>query len=220
MVTGNTPFSDEKTTKTYSKIMNYKNNLKFPQDILITQAYVSLVKSLVTDQSSRLGYEKIVKHPLFQNVDFNSLREQVPPFVPKITSVDDVSNFSEVRPKESKPNLDSLKTKTRFSGRNLPFIGFTYVQGVDSAEDNLKSSINIKDSVIKKLQGEIDVLQRKLLKNRDVKEEFECLERKLEEKTRKLESVECVRVKLEKDLAGNISECSVSADLKLRRIFF
>lgn len=213
MVIGNTPFLDEKTSTTYSKIMNHKHNLKFPSDIVLSQAYVTLIKGLLTDHKSRLGYEKVIKHPLFNDFDFTSLREQVPPFVPKISSVDDVSNFTEMKRKESRPNIENFKSKSRFSGKNLPFIGFTYVHGIETNEENLKSNLNIKDSIIKKLQEEIDSLQRKLMKNKDVSEEYENLERKLEEKARKLESVENVRDKLERDLATSISECSVSCFL-------
>lgn len=207
---GNTPFNGQNTSATYSKIMNYSNNLKFPADIVLTQAYTSLVKGLLSEQNSRFDYNKVVTHALFKNVDFNGLRDQVPPFVPKITSVDDVSNFSDIQPKKNQPNIENFKTKTKFSGKNLPFIGFTFIQDVNDHRESYVSNIMSNDSVVQNLKSEINVLQRKLMKSEDASHEQESLEKKLEEKTRKLESIESVINRLERDLASNISECSVS----------
>lgn len=45
--------------------------------------------------------------------------------MPTVTSVDDTSNFDDFEP-ESRPYLGDLKYKKEFSGKNLPFVGFTY----------------------------------------------------------------------------------------------
>lgn len=190
--------------------MNHHSNLKFPSDIVLSQAYVSLVKGLICDQKHRLTHEQILKHPLFKNVDFGSLRDQVPPYVPKITAVDDTSNFSDIEIKKKEPNMHLYKKKTQFSGRNLPFIGFTFTP--DENEDYLmsyKRSVKVKDELVQDLRQEVNSLRRKLMKTENLTEQKENLEKKLEEKTRKLESAEHLREKLERDLAKNISECMV-----------
>lgn len=206
---GNTPFSGQNTTATYSKIMNFSTNLKFRPDVVLSQAYISLIKGLLVEARTRMGYEKIIKHPLFKNVDFNSLRDQIPPFVPKIASVDDVSNFSDIQPKKNQPSIENFKAKSKFSGKDLPFIGFTHTRDFEDSKDNFSLNNSMKDSVVQHLKGEIENLQKKLLKSQDSNQESENLERKLEEKSRKLESVENVRDRLERDLAGSMSECSV-----------
>ncbi|KAJ8983719.1 hypothetical protein NQ317_009155 [Molorchus minor] len=106
--------------------MNHINTLKFPPDVVLSQAYVNLVKSLITDVNHRLNSEQLKKHDLFKNVHYDTLRDQVPPYVPKITSVDDTSNFSDVQGRKKTPTMESFKKRTQFSGRNLPFIGFTF----------------------------------------------------------------------------------------------
>lgn len=189
--------------------MNHKNHLKFPPDIILSQAYVSIIKGLITDQTSRLKSSQLLDHVLFKDLDFNELREQVPPFVPKITSVDDTSNFSDIQVKKNQPHIDNFKRKTQFSGKNLPFIGFTYSQDVQDYKERYSSNI-IQDSTVGSLRTEIDSLQWKLMKNNDVISKKDSIEKKLEEKTRKLVSVESVRNSLEKSLASTMAECSVS----------
>lgn len=205
---GNTPFNAQNTSATYSKIMCHSNNIKFPTDIILSQAYISLVKGLLTDQTSRYDYNKIINHPLFKNMDLNGIRDQVPPFVPNIASVDDVSNFSDIQPKRSVPDIENFKTKTKFSGRNLPFIGFTFTPQLHDKRENYITNLTVNDSVVQKLKSELEALQRKLLRTEEASKEHEVLDRKLEEKSRKLESLEALRDKLERDLASSISETS------------
>lgn len=205
---GNTPFTGQNSTSIYSKIMNSKSNLKFPPDVVLSQAYVSFVKALITEQKSRLSASQIRKHDLFKNTHFDTLRDQVPPFVPKITSVDDTSNFTDVPTKKKTPPIENFKKRTQFSGRNLPFVGFTFTH--DGFEGNFDRKIVAKDEVVEGLKSEVESLRRKLVKNEDFDQERDALERKLEERSRKLESIESLRDRLEKDLANNIAENVVS----------
>ncbi|XP_017783793.1 PREDICTED: citron Rho-interacting kinase [Nicrophorus vespilloides] len=206
---GVTPFASQNTTSTYSKIMNFTKSLKFPADIMLTQSYLTLIKLLLTDQNSRLNFAQIIKQPLFKNFDFNGLRDQVPPFVPKITSVDDTSNFTDVEVKKKQPNIDNFKSKTKFSGKNLPFVGFTYTSEPHDYKEPYRASTLIKDDAVDKLRKEIDTLQRNLLKMDGLALDKDNLERKLEEKVRKLEAVESIRNSLERELTNNIAEYHV-----------
>ncbi|XP_022914503.2 citron Rho-interacting kinase [Onthophagus taurus] len=206
LTVGNTPFNGSNTTVTYSKIMNHQTSLKFPPDIILTQGFVALIRNLLTDEDHRLTYEGILKHPVYKNVDFDSLRDQVPPYVPKISSIDDTSNFIDVAKTKNEPHIDHFKKKTQFSGRNLPFIGFTYTPFVEINNEGLTKCI-VKDETITTLKKEIEKLQKKLMQVSDFGEK-ENFERKLDEKSRKLESIENVRKNLEKDLAKTIAECS------------
>ena len=45
-----------------------------------------------------------------------------------MNGVDDTSNFDEVSPEPPSPSLDSLLSQQKFSGRELPFIGFTFTK--------------------------------------------------------------------------------------------
>ena len=209
LTVGSTPFNGSNTNATYSKIMNHSTHLKFPSDILLSQAFVSIIKGLLTDESKRLGYKDIIQHPLYMGTDFNGLRDQVPPFVPKVTSVDDTSNFSDVPPIKKEPHIDDFKMRLKFSGRNLPFVGFSYTPCENhSAKEDTSTNIAVQDGSIKVLKKEIERLQRECIKQGNSLEKTYHLERKLEEKMRKLESVEHIRDRLEKDLAGSVAQCA------------
>ncbi|XP_056637820.1 citron Rho-interacting kinase [Diorhabda sublineata] len=215
---GNTPFSGQNSTSIYSKIMNHNNSLKFPSDLLVSQAYTALIKNLVTDVNSRLNLEQIKSHDVFRSTSFDNLREQIPPFVPKITSVEDTSNFTDIQSKKKNPNMDSFKKRTQFSGRNLPFIGFTFTHDPDCYERTFERKIMNKDEIVEKLKLEIETLQKTLLSKENSEKEKEHLEMKLEEKERKLESIECLRDRLEKELAGSLAECTaLKRTLELER---
>lgn len=189
--------------------MNYAQYLKFPTDIVLSQAYLSLIKGLITDQAKRLVHPRIIQQPLFKNVDFNSLRDQVPPYVPKITSIDDTSNFSDVQVKKNQPNIENFKRKTQFSGKNLPFIGFTFTQDLNSYKERY-SATNIKDTVVDNMKSEMEGLKKTLMKCKDWEKEKEACENSLEELKIKLHSIESVRNNLEKQVAKYVAENSVS----------
>merc|ERR1711928_269014 len=86
---------DEKTTTTYGNIMNFKNSLQFPRSKSVTKDFLHLISNLLCDSKSRLGYSDLIKHPFFNNIDWNSLRENSPPYVPTVSSLDDTSNFDD-----------------------------------------------------------------------------------------------------------------------------
>ena len=54
----------------------------------------------------------------------------VPPYVPLVSSADDMSNFDEFEPEKDDlrhPDLSS-KNQRSFSGKSLPFVGFTFTR--------------------------------------------------------------------------------------------
>ncbi|XP_044261577.1 citron Rho-interacting kinase [Tribolium madens] len=206
LVVGKPPFSGQNTSVTYSRIINHSNSLKFPNDVLLTQAYTSLIRNLVTDAKARLTCPQIKNHPLFKHVHFDTLRDQVPPYVPKITSMEDTSNFADVGAKKSTPSVENFKKKTQFSGRNLPFIGFTFTPGVSPCGRDFDRNSRAKDEIIRNMRDELEVVKRDLMKKEDFEEVKLVLEKKILEKNQKLENIESVRQKLERDLAASMAE--------------
>ena len=55
-----------------------------------------------------------------------------PPFIPTVTSKDDTSNFEEFDKARPKPFVEDFKSKAEFSGKDLPFIGFTYTKHIST----------------------------------------------------------------------------------------
>ncbi|XP_035226847.1 citron Rho-interacting kinase-like [Stegodyphus dumicola] len=200
MVFGCTPFASEKVLVTYNNIMNFKNSLNFPpEESEVSEMLIDLIKNLLQEASLRFGYDQLIVHPLFIDIDWNNIRHTAPPFVPNVSSVDDTSNFDDFEP-ENRPSIGDLKSKREFSGKNLPFIGFTYtspfethVERLSSADDSSTfspcSSLDF-DSLPRK--REITTLQSKVFELTDLenqlKRNISNLKRDLETKTNELES--------------------------------
>lgn len=106
MIAGHPPFYDDDHFKLYEKIITCK--LKFPSffDLLAKD----LVKKLLTpDLSKRFGnlkdgVEDIKRHKWFQGVNWAMLAKgSIPaPFVPKVSSSGDTSNFDQY-PEDHEP---------------------------------------------------------------------------------------------------------------------
>jgi Rho-associated protein kinase 2 len=129
MLVGDTPFYADSLVGTYSKIMDHRNSLHFPNDIEISQNAKSLICGFLTDRARRLGrngVEEIKSHSFFQNDQwtFDNLRDCVPPVVPELAGDDDTSNFDDVDKDESPE--ENFATPKAFAGNHLPFVGFTY----------------------------------------------------------------------------------------------
>ena len=54
---------------------------------------------------------------------------EMPPFVPHLSSLDDTSNFEEFERIKYRPAFDEYNYTRDFSGKDLPFVGFTFVKG-------------------------------------------------------------------------------------------
>lgn len=135
-----TPFHKENVHDTYSKILSYcddssmKEPLIFPSDKNISQECRNLLESLIAEPSKRFNYDKIVKHTFFENVNFDFLRKQIPPIIPSVGSEDDISNFEEFRTNTFlKKSITSNMKSNEFSGKDLPFLGYSFVH-IDESE--------------------------------------------------------------------------------------
>ncbi|XP_031788624.1 rho-associated protein kinase 1 isoform X4 [Nasonia vitripennis] len=145
MLVGDTPFYADSLVGTYSKIMDHRNSLHFPQELDISHSAKSLICGFLTDRSKRLGrngVDEIKSHAFFKNDQwtFENLRECVPPVVPELSGDDDTSNFDDVE-KEDGPE-ESFPVPKAFSGNHLPFIGFTYSAGGREAVDGMENHVN------------------------------------------------------------------------------
>ncbi|KAM7541663.1 hypothetical protein Aperf_G00000032161 [Anoplocephala perfoliata] len=89
-----TPFYDDDDDKMMKNILHYKTTLRFPSNVNVPETAKDLIRKLICDPSERLTYEGIVAHPFFQDVDFATIREHSPPYLPPVGKIDDVGNFS------------------------------------------------------------------------------------------------------------------------------
>uniref|UniRef100_A0A8C1AIM3 Rho-associated protein kinase 1 n=2 Tax=Cyprinus carpio TaxID=7962 RepID=A0A8C1AIM3_CYPCA len=101
MLVGDTPFYADSLVGTYSKIMNHKNALTFPDDSDISKDAKSLICAFLTDREVRLGrngVDEIKRHSFFKNDQWawENIRETAAPVVPELSSDVDTSNFDDI----------------------------------------------------------------------------------------------------------------------------
>ncbi|KAF9964716.1 Serine/threonine-protein kinase [Mortierella alpina] len=128
---GYPPFCSENTHDTYRKIMNWREQLQFPEDVHLTQEAEDLIRRLICAPETRLGrnsVEEIMSHPFFNGVDWVNLRRMESPFVPELKSITDTRYFPtedlEKIPDHPEPPeamaVDDAKQK------DLAFVGYTF----------------------------------------------------------------------------------------------
>ncbi|XP_037091432.1 citron Rho-interacting kinase-like [Pollicipes pollicipes] len=209
MLTGRTPFSDDKLGSTYNNIQQHKKHLVRPSEPALSDAAWSLIAGLLTDNNRRLAHADVLQHAFFTSVDWNNIANTVPPFIPTVNGVDDTSNFDEVSPEPPSPSLDSLLSQQKFSGRELPFIGFTFTKPLGETrplKDRLHAPAMKPSS---ELERKVCAQRRQLHTLRERLDEYERgegrqpaqLSAKVDEKSERLQKIEEERNRLEAALA-------------------
>ena len=118
MLVGSDPFGDEDPMKTYQKIL--KGKINYPKDM--NKDAKSLIKHLLTQDTSKRygclknGVKDILNHRFFDGFDWkNFVYLSMPaPYIPKIKSNEDTSNFEEY------PESD--KDSPAIDKKNDPFL--------------------------------------------------------------------------------------------------
>uniref|UniRef100_A0A672L2Q1 Rho-associated protein kinase 1 n=1 Tax=Sinocyclocheilus grahami TaxID=75366 RepID=A0A672L2Q1_SINGR len=152
MLVGDTPFYADSLVGTYSKIMNHKNALTFPDDSDISKDAKSLICAFLTDREVRLGrngVDEIKRHSFFKNDQWawENIREMAAPVVPELSSDVDTSNFDDIE--EDRGEEETFPIPKAFVGNQLPFVGFTYYQ-IYQLEEQLHSEMQLRDEMEQK----------------------------------------------------------------------
>ncbi|XP_041886065.1 rho-associated protein kinase 1 isoform X1 [Corvus kubaryi] len=182
MLVGDTPFYADSLVGTYSKIMNHKNSLTFPDDSDISKEAKNLICAFLTDREVRLGrngVEEIKRHLFFKNDQWawETLRDTVAPVVPDLSSDIDTSNFDDLE--EDKGEEETFPIPKAFVGNQLPFVGFTYYSNrrylgvpAENSNDNRTGS-SVDKSVLENMQKMIYDLEEQLHNEMQLKDEME-----------------------------------------------
>ncbi|KAI1616800.1 protein-serine/threonine kinase [Exophiala viscosa] len=133
------PFCAEDTHDTYRKIVNWRESLYFPDELVLGRDAEDMIRSFLCDAQDRLGKEggahdgasSIKKHPFFRGVVWDQLRKIRAPFEPKLSSNIDVSYFPiDEIPQEDNTAMHRAHAKQvlpeQDAEMSLPFIGYTY----------------------------------------------------------------------------------------------
>lgn len=204
MVYGKTPFAGDQLLVTYCNIMNHKKNLNFPERG--STNLQNLIRGLLEDANARMKHEQIMQHSFFSNIDWSNLRTKVPPIVPLVNGVDDTSNFIVVDTDLTQVStLESFHYANKgFTGRNLPFLGFTYTKQLSSQTKYLAKDKSEIETQLEAKKKELQDCQKKLLSLEDKananSRQCSSLEFQLDEKSKRFEASNKERDKLEREL--------------------
>uniref|UniRef100_A0AAQ5ZFX9 Rho-associated protein kinase 2 n=1 Tax=Amphiprion ocellaris TaxID=80972 RepID=A0AAQ5ZFX9_AMPOC len=179
MLVGDTPFYADSLVGTYSKIMDHKNSLNFPDDVEISKDAKNIICAFLTDREVRLGrngVEEIKRHPFFKNDQwtFDTIRDTVAPVVPELSSDIDTSNFDEIE--DDKGDVETFPTPKAFVGNQLPFSAAlqkklrhleVQMNNDKQAKDDLDHKYSRKnlESNLRQLEREKALLQHKSLES-------------------------------------------------------
>uniref|UniRef100_A0A671RQK6 non-specific serine/threonine protein kinase n=1 Tax=Sinocyclocheilus anshuiensis TaxID=1608454 RepID=A0A671RQK6_9TELE len=179
MLVGDTPFYADSLVGTYSKIMNHKNALTFPDDSDISKDAKSLICAFLTDREVRLGrngVDEIKRHSFFKNDQWTweNMRETAAPVVPELSSDVDTSNFDDIE--EDRGEEETFPIPKAFVGNQLPFVGFTYYQfprepAIKTSDK--RSSTKEDKSHLENLQKRIYQLEEQLHSEMQLRDEME-----------------------------------------------
>ncbi|XP_058530347.1 myotonin-protein kinase isoform X2 [Ochotona princeps] len=130
MFYGQTPFYADSTAETYGKIVHYQEHLTLPlADLGVPEEARDLIQRLLCPPETRLGRQGAAdfqKHPFFLGLDWDGLRDSMPPFIPDFEGATDTCNFDVVE-----DGLTAMETLSDIQevmplGVHLPFVGFSY----------------------------------------------------------------------------------------------
>lgn len=113
MFYGITPFYSNSLRETYSKIQNI--DFKFEEGI--SEDFKDLIGNLICEKVKRFDFKKVKEHRFFKDIKWEDLRKIEPPFKPRVSSDEDISNFIDT---EFNPDTDTS------NGGYIDFVGFTY----------------------------------------------------------------------------------------------
>ncbi|XP_059760706.1 myotonin-protein kinase isoform X2 [Balaenoptera ricei] len=170
MFYGQTPFYADSTAETYGKIVHYKEHLSLPlADAGVPDEARDLIQQLLCPPEMRLGRNgagDFQKHPFFFGLDWDSLRDSVPPFTPDFEGATDTCNFDVVEDgltamvsgggvgtcdpwsAEGTPASDHRNTEETLSdmqegmplGVHLPFVGYSSYSCMALGDDEIPGS--------------------------------------------------------------------------------
>lgn len=104
MLVGYPPFFSDDPSITCQKILHWRKTLVIPPEANLSPAATDILKKLICDHEHRLGkngVSEIKLHPFFEGVDWENIRTNKSPYIPKLKSDIDTEyfdNFDEEEP--------------------------------------------------------------------------------------------------------------------------
>ncbi|KAG0359914.1 kinase-like domain-containing protein [Gamsiella multidivaricata] len=129
---GYPPFCSENAHETYRKIMNWREQLYFPEDVHLSPDAEDLIRRLICSPEMRLGrhsVHEIMSHPYFHGVDWANIRRMESPFVPVLNSITDTSYFPTEdldKVPDHPEHHEYMALDENSKQKDLAFVGYTF----------------------------------------------------------------------------------------------
>ena len=136
MLVGYAPFCSKETTEVCYKVLNWKNYLKIPKKIKLSEEVKDLIFKMIKNSDDRLGKngaEEIKKHPFFKDVDWDNIRNSKAPFIPELKNEYDTKYFEKFEVKE--PFYP--KNINKFKRKDAEYVGYEFNK--DNSDNDLKT---------------------------------------------------------------------------------
>jgi protein-serine/threonine kinase len=125
---GYPPFCSENAHDTYRKIIDWPNQLYFPEDVRLTRESEDLIRRMITGHETRLGRnsaDEIKNHVFFAGVDWATIRNIESPFIPQLRSLTDTSYFPTDDLNDVPTEQPSGGDSSSSGSKDLAFLGYT-----------------------------------------------------------------------------------------------
>ncbi|XP_073019648.1 uncharacterized protein [Primulina eburnea] len=132
MLIGYPPFYSDDPMTTCRKIVHWRNQLKFPEDVKLSPEAKDLICRLLCDAENRLGTggaAQIKVHSWFSDVEWEKLYEMEAAFKPEVNGELDTQNFMKFDELDlPTPTISGSGTsrKAALTPKDLSFVGYTF----------------------------------------------------------------------------------------------
>jgi hypothetical protein len=153
MLVGYAPFCSKETSEVCYKVLNWKKFLKIPSKINISEEAKDLIFKMISNSNNRLGKngaDEIKKHPFFNGIDWDNIRNSKPPFVPILKNEYDTSYFEKFE--ISEPFYH--KAVNKFKRKDIEYIGYTFKEDFFNNNDLKQEYENAVKTVNENTQKE------------------------------------------------------------------
>ncbi|CAG8541721.1 9793_t:CDS:2 [Funneliformis mosseae] len=141
---GYPPFCSENAHETYRKIINWRDQLYFPDDVHLSPEAENLIRRLICAPEQRLGRhgaDEIKVHSFFSGVDWETIRNIEAPFVPNLKSITDTSYFptedlDKIPEQPQTIERNNSNVAGEYNQKDLAFVGYTFKRFDDLTRKN------------------------------------------------------------------------------------
>ena len=150
MLVGYPPFFSDEPSITCQKIMHWKKTFAIPDEPKLSDNSKDILKRLICDSDTRLGRngcDEIKAHPFFTGMDWDGLRDLVPPYIPEIKNEISNENFDAFEEEDPFHRKEEKNSKIGSRKVDINFVGYTYKADVEAEKSMLVNVLKELDSV-------------------------------------------------------------------------